>query len=347
MNNLKRALVFTSVLITTIFFLSCSSVSYDSIYPTLKDGKYDSEFPYRSTSAELQKISETIQRIIASAFYRVYIFDENNKYTIEDLRKEKIQKLAVREILIDNSSSGTALVIYSENGNVALLTCSHTINFPDTLIVYKSDERGNATNYIESVSLKERQVIYVAGFPEGSTVDILVDDPKSDLAILGRKYGIQSGIKFPYFNFKIGSAKDLEWGTFVYLIGYSINNKMITKGIVSSPNKDELGSFIVDAVINPGFSGGIVLAIRDGVPNFELVGIVHSVPEEKEDMLYPDITDKTAKYNPVIPYKGEIYVKKHSSIRYGVTRIVPVEALIKLLEENKDYLNKEGFPIFQ
>ncbi|MGQ9643636.1 MAG: S1 family peptidase [Ignavibacterium sp.] len=347
MNNLKRALVFTLVLITAIFFLSCSSVSYDSIYPTLKDGRYDSEFPYRSTSAELQKISETIQRIIASAFYRVYIFDESNNYTIEDLAKEKIQKLAAREILIDNSSSGTALVIYSENGNVALLTCSHTINFPDTLIVYKSDERGNATNYIESVSLKERQVIYVAGFPEGSTVDVLIDDPKSDLAILGRKYGTQSGIRFPYFNFKLGNAKDLEWGTFVYLMGYPINNKMITKGIVSSPNKDEIGSFLVDAVINPGFSGGIVLAIRDGVPNFELVGIVHSVPEEKEDMLYPDITDKATKYNPVIPYKGDIYVKKHSSLRYGIARIVPVEAFKKLLEEKKEYLSKEGFPIFQ
>jgi hypothetical protein len=347
MNNLKRALVFISVLITTLFFLSCSSVSYDSIYPTLKDGQYDSEFPYRSTSAELQKISETIQRIIASAFYRVYIFDENNNYTIEDLRKEKIEKLAVKEILIDNSSSGTALVIYSGNGNVALLTCSHTINFPDTLIVYKSDEKGNATKYIESVSLKERQVIYVAGFPEGSTVDILVDDPKSDLAILGRKYGIQSGVIFPYFNFKLGNAKDLEWGTFVYLIGYPMNNKMITKGIVSSPNKDEIGSFLVDAVINPGFSGGIVLAIRDGVPNFELVGIVHSVPEEKEDMLYPNITDKAAKYNPVIPYKGDIYVKKHSSLRYGITRIVPVEAFKNLLVDNKEYLSKEGFPIFQ
>lgn len=347
MNNLKRAIVFTSVLITTIFLLSCSSVSYDSIYPTLKDGRYDSEFPYRSTSAELQRISETIQRIIASAFYRVYIFDENNNYTIDDLRKEKIEKLAIKEILIDNSSSGTALVIYAGNGNVALLTCSHTINFPDTLVVYKSDERGNATKYIESISLKERQVIYVAGFPEGSTVNILVDDPKSDLAILGRKYGFQSGIKFPYFNFKLGNAKDLEWGTFVYLIGYPMNNKMITKGIVSSPNKDEIGSFLVDAVINPGFSGGIVLAIRDGVPNFELVGIVQSVPEEKEDILYPDITDKAAKYNPVIPYKGDIYVKKHSSLRYGITRIIPVESFKKFLEDNKEYLSKEGFPIFQ
>lgn len=344
---LKRASIFILLLFFKIALLSCSSVTYDSIYPTLKDGHYDSEFPYRSTSIELQKISETIQRIIASAFYRVYVFDENDNYTIEDLKKERPEKIAVKEVLIDNSSSGTALVIYSGNGNVALLTCSHTIKFPDTLISYKSDKSGNQTKFIESISLKERQVVYVAGFPEGSTVDVLIDDPKSDLAILGRKYGAQSGIRFPYFNFKLGNAKDLEWGTFVYLIGCPMNNKMITKGIVSSPNKDEIGSFLVDAVINPGFSGGIVLAIRDGVPNFELVGIVHSVPEEKEDMLYPDITDKAAKYNPVIPYKGDIYVKKHSALRYGITRIIPVEALKKLLEENIKYLNREGFPIFQ
>ncbi len=346
MDYTKRAFVILIILVS-LFNLGCSTVTYDSIYPALKDGNYDSEFPYRSTSTDLEEISNSIQRIISSAFYRVYVFSDNDNITLDDLYKNKIEKLAEREILIDNSSSGTALVVYSENGNVALVTCSHTINFPDTLIAYKTDLKGNPTKFIESISIKERQVVYVAGFPEGSTVDILLDDPKTDIAILGRKYGAQSGFRFPTFKFKLGKAKDLDWGAFVYLLGFPMNNKMITKGIVSSPNKDELGSFLVDAVINPGFSGGIVLAIRDGVPNFELVGIVQSVPEEKEEMLYPDITDKAARYNPVIPYKGDIYVKKHSSIRYGITRIIPVEALIKLIEENKAFLLKEGFPIFQ
>lgn len=346
MSKLKRASIFLSALLF-VLVTGCTTVTYDSIYPTLKDGRYDSEFPYRSTSAELEAISQSVQRVISSAFYRVYVFDEKVNLTFEDIQKQKISKLAVKEFLVDNSSSGTALVVYSENGNVALVTCSHIINFPDTLVAYKSDEIGKATEFVESISIKENQVVYIAGFPDGSTVDILVDDPKNDLAILGRKYGVQSGVRFPTFNFRFGKAKDLEWGAFVYLVGFPMNNKMITKGIVSSPNKDELGSFLVDAVINLGFSGGIVLAIRDGVPNFELVGIVQSVPEEKEDMLYPDITDKGAKYNPVIPYKGDIYVKKHSSIRYGITRVIPVEALKKLLDENKENLGRKGFPIFQ
>lgn len=346
MNKMQRASICFSILLF-LLISGCTTVTYDSIYPTLKDGKYDSEFPYRSTSAELESISQSIQRVISSAFYRVYVFDEKVNLTFEDIHKQKISKLAVKEFLVDNSSSGTALVVYSENGNVALVTCSHIINFPDTLVAYKSDEIGKTTEFVESISIKENQVVYIAGFPDGSTVDILLDDPKTDLAILGRKYGVQSGVRFPTFNFKFGKAKDLEWGAFVYLVGYPMNNKMITKGIVSSPNKDELGSFLVDAVINLGFSGGVVLAIRDGVPNFELVGIVQSVPEEKEDMLYPDITDKGAKYNPVIPYKGDIYVKKHSSIRYGITRVIPVEALKKLLDENKENLSRKGFPIFQ
>ena len=59
--------------------------------------------------------------------------------------------------------------------------------------------------------------------------------------------------------------------------GYPSGHKMVTKAIVSSPNKDRKGSFLLDAVLTPGFSGGIALAVRDGVPNFELVGLVQLV----------------------------------------------------------------------
>ena len=49
--------------------------------------------------------------------------------------------------------------------------------------------------------------------------------------------------------------------------------------------------FLVDAVFNRGYSGGIVLAIRDGVPNFELVGLVKSVPAEYEYVMKPIMTN--------------------------------------------------------
>lgn len=118
---------------------------------------------------------------------------------------------------------------------------------------------------------------------------------------------------------------------------------MITKAIVSSPRKDENGSFLVDAVVNPGFSGGLVLAIRDGVPNFELIGMVHWVPEEYENLVYPEnIGDKTA-FNPVVPYNGDVFVRKHTSIRYGIVKLFLLRLFLILLTAVKKSLQNRDF----
>lgn len=342
----KNLVLIFCLLISFFIFNCCSFTTYEKVYPTLGDGKYDSEFPYKSTSDELNKISETIQRVNTTAFYKIYVFDEKDNFRLSDLVEKELKNLAAKEALADNSSSGTAVTVYSENGNVALLTCAHSITFPDTIIAYKYDDLGFATGYIESISIKEKQVIYVAGFPEGSQVEVLAIETKSDIALIGRKYGAQKGIFFPSFNYPLGKAKEVEWGTFVYLVGYPINFKIITKAIVSSPRRDSEGSFLVDAVINPGFSGGLVLAIRDGVPNFELIGMVQWVPEEEENLIYPEYLKAKSTYNPVVPYEGDIYVRKHSAIRYGIAKIIPVESILTFLLKNKSYLNQQGFYIF-
>jgi hypothetical protein len=333
--------------ISPIIFQGCSSYVYDTVYPTLGDGKYDSEFPYKSSSTELTKISETIQRVNSTAFYKIYVFDENSKFTLNDLADKKLDKIAVSEALGDNSSAGTAITVYSENGNIALLTCAHTVTFPDSIIAYRLDDDGNKTDFIESISLKEKQVIYIAGFPEGSAVDIMAKDDKMDVAVLGKKFSSFTQFNIPAFKYPIGKAKELEWGSFVYLLGYPINFKLLTKAVVSSPRRDENGSFLIDAVVNPGFSGGIVLAIRDGVPNFEFVGIVQWVPEEDENLLYPQDLKNHTNYNPVVPYKGDLYVRKHASIKYGIAKVIPVESIMAFLLQNKTYLNEKGFYIFQ
>ncbi len=343
----KREIISSICLLISIFiFNSCSFTTYEKVYPTLGDGKYDSEFPYKSTSDELKKISETIQRVNSTAFYKIYIFSEEDNFTLNELKNKKLDEVAAQEALADNSSSGTAVTVHSENGNVALLTCAHILSFPDTIIAYKLDDQGSSTNYVESISLKEKQVIYVAGFPEGSRVEILAIDHELDIALIGRKYGAQSGIFFPAFNYQLGSAKEVDWGTFVYLVGYPINFKIITKAIVSSPRRDDAGSFLVDAVINPGFSGGVVLAIRDGVPNFEFIGLVQWVPEEEESLIYPEIPKSKSSYNPILPYEGNLYVRKHSSIRYGIAKVIPVESIMTFVLKNKSYLNQQGFYIF-
>ena len=188
------------------------------------------------------------------------------------------------------------------------------------------------------MNIKDKQIIYAAGFPEGSRLEILALDEKLDLALIGRSYPELMNFKFPVFSYPTGKAKELDWGTFVYIFGYPMNYQMITKALVSSPNRDGEGTFLLDAVVNQGYSGGIVLAIKDGIPNFELVGIVQWVPEEEDYYIAPPPRKSDEPYNLLVPYKDETFIKRHSNIKYGIAKIISIESIIKFLENNKSYL---------
>ncbi|UCH66223.1 MAG: trypsin-like peptidase domain-containing protein, partial [Ignavibacterium sp.] len=247
--------------------------------------------------------------------------------------------------LADQSTSGTATIIHHNEGKVALLTCAHVVNYPDTVASYFYDDDGNISPYLEALLIKDVQVIYAVGFPEGSKMEIIALDKKHDLALIGRDYHELKNYVFPVFNYPSGSAKDLEWGTFVYVFGYPMNYQMITKALVSSPNRDSEGSFLLDAVVNKGYSGGIVLAIKDGVPNFELVGIVQWVPEEENNIIAPSKRKDDEPYNPLIPYEGEFFVKRDSDIKYGIAKIISIETIKNFIGKNKQALYDKGYYI--
>lgn len=334
--------IFT-LFVLSILLNSCAT-TLEKVYPTLNDGKYDSEFPYKSSSSELDEIRESIQRVNTTAFYKIYHIKPEDNVTNEMLNNEILNTKTLMDYG-DNSLSGTAFTIYSQNGAIALVTCAHILSFPDTIIAYRAYQNGTPTPYIETVSIKEKENIYVAGFPEGSEVDLLAKDDQEDIALIGRKYDHETGFRTPVFPYPAGDAKELEWGTFVYLFGYPINYQMVTKAIVSSPNRDSQGSFLVDAVVNPGFSGGLVLAIRDGVPHFELVGMVQWVPEEEETYLAPQKLSGGKTYNTLLPYKGEVYPAIHKSIKYGITKVIPIESVRNFLQKNRVMLKSEGYEI--
>ena len=86
-------------------------------------------------------------------------------------------------------------------------------------------------------------------------------DEKNDIAILSKEFSTPPKLHIPVFRYPIGKARELEWGSFIYLIGYPKGYKIITKGIVSDPDRDRQGSFLIDALFNSGLSGGILLAI--------------------------------------------------------------------------------------
>jgi hypothetical protein len=338
MKRIKANQLAATIIFISLLFSTCSTVSYKEIYPILRDGKYDSEFPYKGASDELRNISLTVQRIHSSIFYKTYTFSQDANLKMDNLKTVDFKKLAISEGYADQSTSGTGTTIYYNDGKVAILTCAHVVQFPDTVISYCPNSEGNFTDNIQAIFIRERLSIYVAGFPEGSEFELLIVDNKSDLALIGKDYKILSDLRFPVFTYPTGKAKELDWGTFVYVFGYPINYQMVTKAIVSNPNRDDYGSFLVDAVVNNGMSGSLVLAIRDGVPNFEMVGMIQWVPEEEENILAPQKLNNNEKYNPIVPYEGEEYVQRFSSIRYGIAKVISSEAILEFLRKNKEIL---------
>jgi hypothetical protein len=274
-------------------------------------------------------------------FYTSYFFDESSKITAADLRKPATFEKANNKTNFHQPASGTATIIHSIPGEVLLLTCAHIVDFPDTIATYFSDESGNKSRYVESVSIQTEQSCFIPDFPEGGKVDVISVDTQKDLAIVGKRFMLTPYLNFPALNYPKGKAKELEWGSFVYAFGYPLGQKMISKGIVSSPDLDGEGTFLIDAVSNQGFSGGIVLAIRDGVPNFELVGLVRSVPAETEFILRPE--NEKESFNPALPYKGEVYIERRRTIKYGVTRVIPIEIIEGFLEDSYDTIEDRGY----
>jgi len=343
---MRRQLHYFAFIPIILFVVSgCgSSTIYEKVYPTLSDSKYDSEFPYRGCSEQLEEISNSVKLITCIGYYKSYIFTEDTHLTSADIKNTDLKSRAVKTINYENTSSGTATIIYAEGRNIALLTCAHVVNFPDTVITYFNKEEGVLSPFIQSISIKESQSNYTPEIPERGDVYIIVMDKKNDIALVGKTFNsVTSNANMTVFKYPNGKAKELGWGDFVYVFGYPMNYKMISKALVSSPDHLKGNSFLVDAVFNRGFSGGIVLAIRDGVPNFELVGLVKSVPAESEFLLKPLVRNLDIEMNPWIPYKGDFSVEKRQSIKFGITKIIGIETVLDFFKANRSVIEGQGF----
>jgi hypothetical protein len=75
--------------------------------------------------------------------------------------------------------------------------------------------------------------------------------------------------------------------------------------------------------------------------------MVQWVPEEEENLVFPENLKTKTTYNPVVPYDGNLFVRKHSAIRYGIAKIIPVESIMTFLQQNKSYINEKGFYIYE
>lgn len=331
-------------IICLIFFVILSSCStfekYTFVIP--KDGKYDVGFPLSGSSQEIENIAKSIKLVNSIAFYRKYTFPQDSKIRAEDLNAELLRKYFPYSSTFNKSSSGTSTIISINGNNALLLTCAHILSFPDTLISYYSYRSGIKSYYIESISIKVDQSNFTS-FTENGNVDIIISNKELDVAFLKGKIKIPTAPDLSVFNYKWGNSDELEWGNFVYIFGYPLHNKTISSGIVSKSESENQKNFIIDANVNRGSSGGLVVAIRDGSPNYELVGIISYVPAEKFFFIKPLALQNEQQYQSDSKYDGDLFIGDFENIKYGITKVVSIKLIKEMIFKNKALFEEQGF----
>jgi len=318
-----------------LFGCKTSNISNQS--NLISDNKYDSEFPSLSVSKELSYISKTVKKLDILAFYATYYFPPNSNISKNDIN-DSLLKLYSDNLTIDHESvSGTASIIYNKNNLIGLLTCAHVVDFPDSVYSFYYPEDSK----IQTLSIKIKQQNHVSGFTTGEPIEITAIDKVKDIAILSKRLVNNDDI-IATLNYPRGEVNKLQWGSIVYIMGFPLGNLMVTRAIVSLTDKIKTGVFVTDALYNHGISGSPVFAIRDGVPNFELIGMASSSAAQASNLLVPN-EDYKQDSKILSIYNGEIFVDNTKLISYGVTYSVTIDEIITFINSNKETLTREGF----
>ncbi|NOR86349.1 MAG: hypothetical protein GQ527_01945 [Bacteroidales bacterium] len=339
--------IFLSLVFIFILLSSCQRYTLKTVYPTLSDGKYDTEFPYKTCSKQIAQVVKSIKKLHCIAEYKTYIIPLDAEVTVDMIDKKLLRQKNIIKKFDSESVIGTATIIYYDQQKIAVLSSAHVVSYPDTIIGYYEGTNKNGKELVQTFSLKSRQLNYVRDLPIKKNLEILAIDKKQDIVILGQEVDLERKREVSVFDYPIGNSDELEWGSFVYIIGYPSGYQMITRGIVSTPGGKHKKSFLIDALFNKGISGGVVLAIKDGVPNFEFVGMAKSVSASYENILVPMEENHIRKYNPNIPYEENVYVRVKKEINYGITYSVASNTIKDFIKDHEMDLAAKGYLLTQ
>lgn len=256
-----KKLVFRGLLALSLLLSPCTpAVAQQLVKPKVqqvsivKDGMYDNHNSFVDESKySLEEILESVEMIEHEITYKVDYTDLEGK--LNSTTKKQ-------------SMFGSGVVIEKKDGKAYILTNKHileestSLNFqlPKSYKFIKAEKVSERTYIIKNWLLFKKQ-IDVKEVASNSRLDIalLEADDSKDFK------------KFPY---KIGNSDDLSAGDFVWVMGNPLGIEDYTlKGNVSKEDyNNNPNYFMIGCDVQPGYSGGIVVAVRDG--KYELVGLV-------------------------------------------------------------------------
>ena len=345
---MQKSSAFIIIFLLGGFLLSCSSSqqytadSDDSpaATPEVSD-HYTSAFPSKDVSDQLIEAQDAVLRIVSTGYYQTYNFDE--KYiTMADARSNTLSNIATYEYSSEQSTAGTSIVLDTNRDEALVITCDHVVSFPDTVVSYHNDESLTPKTFVESISIKQRQVDLIFGPSEFRNFEVIASDPRLDLALVTTKMGDRDNFQRLLNDVDIGNSDQLQAGSFLYILGFPKGYSSITRGITSTSKNWDNRFFLTDALFNPGVSGGLVIASKNNYESFEWVGMAKSATATSEEVLVP--RPNSGSYSKAMePYRDSIFVQEKTRIAYGLTQAVPINQIMNFLEENETVMRKNGF----
>lgn len=331
------------------FLITCNSSRQSAKQTTDQTNRvnrtenYTAAFPHSDVSARIKQVQQSIVRIVATGFYESYSFG-SQPVTLADINTNGAENLATTSYSIEESTAGTAIILDQDNRHFLLIASEHVVSFPDTAIVYYEGKQYPPKRYIKTISIKRRQNNLIYTGQEIKSFDVISTDPRLDLALLDIELEKINNLDQYPLNIKFGNSSFMQLGSFMYILGFPKGYAMVTRGLASSSESWNDRFFVIDAVFNPGISGGPVLASRDNFKSLEWVGMVSSATASREDVLVP--RPNSEKFSAITrPYSDTVFVEQKTRINYGIAQAVPINMIKEFLQANADEIKHHGFSL--
>lgn len=328
------------LLLFATVLLACHACNYRVAKADL-DGSFELGW---NLTGELERLQESVKLISGICYYKGYILPRNMKITTKEAHVLNVTNLAVERFYFNKNRSGSSIVIHADADKILLMTCAHVIDFPDTLMRYYSVNGGRA-EYVEAISYKEKQELYVTELDGYDSIEVLLMDRELDIAFLLVSVSIGDVSPVQAIGCPYGNSSRLRLGSRVYVIGYPGGYKMVTSGVIGRAGSGDGEPIVVDAPFNRGASGGAVIAIREDRQGFELVGLARSASAEFVEFLVPAENYKFSELEEVKPYEGKVYVKRYPFIRYGITLVIPINRIIEYMGKHRGVFESRGIKL--
>ncbi len=309
-----------------------------------KPNKYDSLSPQIDPSDEFERFSDIIKRIQITTFYTTYYFDQSQRITPAILKYQRASKLAKAKYEFNYSKTGTAVGLQYLTDKLILMTCEHVVFVPDTIYVFQDPLKTGNRSPILSVSILNKKENYLFGAPRLNDFTVIATDKEIDIALITAEVPTEHYYNISTLDIPLGDESRFKWGSIVYSFGFPIGTKMMVKGIVSHSTDDSNTTYNHNSLFNRGLSGGLVVALRGDVPNFEWVGISNASSATTEYNLKPnkqisfDLEERQI-------YTDTIFVEKQIQINQGISKTVKPSVIRKFLKNNIQAINQAGFDL--